>query len=547
MSEKPPLLETRNLQVSTWAKEGGEWRENQIVKGVSFKLEAGRVLGLIGESGAGKSTIGLAALLYGRGNCGISGGQVLLDGVNITTLPEADKRQLRGRHIAYVAQSPAAAFNPAYRLEDQLLETSQLHNIMPRKEAHERMVSLFKQIGLPQPETFGRRFPHQASGGQLQRAMTTMALICHPRLIVFDEPTTALDVTTQLDVLAAIKRMIKGENTAALYISHDLAVVSQIADDILVLRHGKAVEAAQTTTLIETPREDYTRRLLSAGHTGKQTTPVADTEKPLLELRDVTAAYGDGEPVVRNVSASLYRGRTLAVVGESGSGKSTMARVITGLLPPSGGDIIFDGQPLPPSLKMRDNKQARRIQMVHQTPDTALNPRQTIRAIVGRPLKLCLGLTGDAHEKRLRQIIEQVELETELMERSPPQLSGGQKQRVAIARALATEPELIICDEVTSALDTLVAEGVLRLLMRLQRENNVSYLFITHDISTVRAIADEVAVMHNGLAIAVGAKDVVLNPPFDDYSAMLLSSVPEMRAGWLEEALAKRRMESAGH
>ena len=263
-------------------------------------------------------------------------------------------------------------------------------------------------------------------------------------------------------------------------------------------------------------------------------------------MRRVSAAYEGGPTVAADIDLKLYAGRTSAIVGESGSGKSTLARVVVGLLPPSAGEMRYRQKPLPPALAARDSEMIRRIQMIHQTPDTALNPRQKIGEIIGRPLTLCRGLVGAARAKRLRELLAQVELEEDLLERRPPQLSGGQKQRVAIARALAAEPEIVVCDEPTSALDPLVADGVLRILLRLQSERGVSFLFITHDIAIVRAIADDVAVMHRGRIVRQGARDEALTPPFDDYTQMLLSSAPEMRAGWLEEAIAARKTEAGG-
>ena len=547
----PPLLEVRNLRVdATFHDDAGKLHRVEIVRDASFTLQAGRALGLIGESGAGKSTIGLATMAYGRGGCRPVGGQILLEGVDILALDNAGKRALRGAKVAYVAQSAAAAFNPAHRLEEQLLELPLARGLTNRREGRRRMISLFHQLGLPDPENFGARFPHQVSGGQLQRAMTAMALMGRPRLVVFDEPTTALDVTTQLDVLAAIKKVINEENTAALYISHDLAVVAQVADDILVLRNGEMVENASAADILQNPRQDYTRRLLAVRGAMKQEAP-PPSDAPLLDVRNISASYGsDDNLALCDVSVSLNAGRTLAVVGESGSGKSTLARAIVGLLPPKSGEIFLDGKPLPPRLADRGggpDGMLRRMQMIHQHPDTALNPRQRTGEIVGRPLDLWEKPGRKERRERMRELMAQVELDPELLDRYPPELSGGQKQRLCIARALAARPELIVCDEPTSALDPLVADGVLRLLLKLQEESGVAYLFITHDISTVRAIADSVAVMRAGKVVRFGGKTKALSPPYDDYTALLMSSVPEMRPGWLEEALAERRLESAGH
>jgi peptide/nickel transport system ATP-binding protein len=400
-------------------------------------------------------------------------------------------------------------------------------------------------LGLPNPESFGQRYPHQVSGGQLQRAMTAMALCSNPELIVFDEPTTALDVTTQIDVLAAIKHAIEETNTAALYITHDLAVVAQISDDIMVLRHGKKVEYGSAQQIIEAPREAYTQALVNVRQATRKEAP--DQTDSLLKVENITAGYSNGFKVLFDVSLHVPKGQTLAVVGESGSGKSTLARVITGLLPPQQGTISFAGKLLSPALKGRSNDDLRRIQLIYQMADTAMNPRQTVREIIGRPLTFYYGMRGTAKTARVKQLLEQIEMSDGFIDRYPAELSGGQKQRVAIARALAANPELILCDEPTSALDPLVAEGILSLLMRLQEETQISYIFITHDIAIVRAIADSVAVMHRGKLVRFGPKSKVLAPPFDDYTDLLLKSVPEMEMGWLEKVLTTRKMASAGN
>lgn len=542
----PDLLSVRNLKIEATSYPPGEAPKRvTIVDGVSFDLQKGRVLGLIGESGAGKSTIGLSALAYGRGGAEITGGEVLLDGENILALGRNGIRQIRGVRVCYVAQSAAAAFNPAHRLGDQVIEASIKHGLMSKQEAKKRALYLFQVLGLPHPESFGERFPHQVSGGQLQRAMTAMALCSNPELIVFDEPTTALDVTTQIDVLAAIKHAIEATHTAALYITHDLAVVAQISDDIMVLRHGKTVEYGNVQQIIEAPREDYTRALVNIRQTLRD--EAVDQSDALLKIENVSAEYSNGFKVLNDVSLHVPKGQTLAIVGESGSGKSTLARVITGLLAPTAGTISFAGKPLTPDVRHRPRDDLRRIQLIYQMADTAMNPRQTVRDIIGRPLTFYYGLKGASKTDRVKELLDQIEMGNGFLNRYPAELSGGQKQRVAIARALAAKPELILCDEPTSALDPLVADGILKLLLRLQEEEQLSYIFITHDIAIVRAIADSVAVMHRGRLVRFGPKSKALAPPFDDYTDLLLKSVPEMEIGWLEKVLTTRRMESAGN
>ncbi|MBB3455948.1 peptide/nickel transport system ATP-binding protein [Rhizobium sp. BK313] len=542
----PELLSVRDLKIEATSYPPGEPPKRvTIVDGVSFDLQKGKVLGLIGESGAGKSTIGLSALAYGRGGAEITGGKVLLDGVDILPLGKSGIRRIRGARVCYVAQSAAAAFNPAHKLGEQVVEASVKHRLMTKDEARKRALYLFRVLGLPNPETFADRFPHQVSGGQLQRAMTAMALCSNPELIVFDEPTTALDVTTQIDVLAAIKHAIEETHTAALYITHDLAVVAQISDDIMVLRYGKKVEYGPVQQIIKAPREDYTRALVNVRQTARE--EAANQSGTLLKIENVSAQYSNGFKVLHDVSLHVPKGQTLAVVGESGSGKSTLARVITGLLPPSDGAISFDNKPLAPALRNRSRNELRRIQLIYQMADTAMNPRQTVRDIIGRPLTFYYGLRGAAKTARVKELLDEIEMGNGFIDRYPAELSGGQKQRVAIARALAAKPELILCDEPTSALDPLVAEGILKLLMRLQEESQLSYIFITHDIAIVRAIADSVAVMHRGKLVRFGPKSKVLSPPFDDYTDLLLKSVPEMEIGWLERVLTTRKMESAGN
>ena len=542
-----PLLTINNLRIEATVYAPGEKpRDAVIVDDVSLSLEKGKVLGLIGESGAGKSTIGLAALAYGRGGIRLTGGEITLNGREIRLADAATLRSVRGREVTYVAQSAAAAFNPAKKLMEQVTEATLHHGLVSQAEAEARAVELFRTLSLPDPETFGDRYPHQVSGGQLQRAMTAMALCPHPDLVIFDEPTTALDVTTQIDVLAAIKSAIAMTGVAAMYITHDLAVVAQVSDDIMVLRNGKMVETGSVQRIIEDPQEEYTQALISVRRIDHKEKKPTDT--PLMTVENISARYGAmGVDVLSDVSVELYPGQTLALVGESGSGKSTMARVITGLLPPRKGSITFDGNPLPGALKDRSREELRQLQMIYQMADVAMNPRQTVATIIGRPLEFYFNLRGRERDKRVQELLDAIELGEGFADRYPAELSGGQKQRVCIARALAAKPKMIICDEVTSALDPLVADGILKLLLNLQAREGVAYLFITHDIATVRAIADSIAVMYQGKVQRYGVKSDVLAPPFDDYTDLLLSSVPDMKIGWLEQVLEHRKMESAGN
>ena len=533
------ILSMEDLRIE--ARSEHEAEAKTIVDKVDLRLRQGEVLGLIGESGAGKSTIGLAALGYTRTGCAIAGGKILFKGKDIRALSLDQRRRLRGRSVAYIAQSAAASFNPAKRLYQQICEGPVRHGLMGYDQARSEAVQLFRELDLPSPETFGERYPHQVSGGQLQRAMAAMAMSCKPDLLVLDEPTTALDVTTQIEVLAAIRKLIRDHRTAGLYISHDLAVVAQVANRIMVLRHGKKVEEGETDQILHHPRMDYTRALVSIREAGTgRPGGKARVEEPVLEIRRVTASYARLARVVDDITLTVRKGETVAVVGESGSGKSTLARVITGLLPREKGEILFRDASLPPALLARDRDLLRRIQLIYQMPDVALNPRQRISEVIGRPLDFYLGLNGTQARARLGELLRAVGLPEEFASRYPGELSGGQKQRVCIARALAAEPDLIICDEVTSALDPLVAEEILRLLGRLQRDNGYAYIFITHDLGTVKRIADRVAVMLKGRLIAEGPLEKVFAPPYHPYTELLLSSVPEMDTHWLDGVLAKR-------
>ena len=527
------LLEMRDVRIDGFSDE--KW--HHIVKGVDLTLRRGEVMGLIGESGAGKSTLGLAAMGFAQPGCKIVSGTINFDGMELTTARESQKRELWGSRIAYVAQSAAASFNPAHRLLDQTIESTVKSGLRSTDDAQKDARALYASLQLPDPDNIGNRYPHQVSGGQLQRMMTAMAMSSRPDLIIFDEPTTALDVTTQVEVLVAMRDIVERFNTAAIYITHDLAVVAQMADFIKVLRYGNEVEEAETREMLTAPKEEYTKSLWSVRALAK---PEETSDDVVIEIKNVDAAYSSSIKVLHDVNIKLPRGRTVAVVGESGSGKSTTARVITGLLPPMTGEVIFNGTVLPKALKDRTKDQLQRIQMIYQMADTAMNPRQTIAEIIGRPLEFYHGLKGKPKQDRILELLSLIELDETFYDRLPSELSGGQKQRVCIARALAAEPDVIICDEVTSALDQIVQEGILQLLLRLQRELGISYLFITHDIATVQAISDEIVVMYQGAVVEQGLKSEIMAPPYPEYTQLLLKSVPEMDPDWLTNLVGDR-------
>ena len=536
--DEPIILDIRGMRVAVRTDAGDG---PVLVDDVSLELRRGEVIGLIGESGAGKSTIGLASMGYTRRDCHIVGGNIIFGDTDIRAITPDARRELRGPKIAYIAQSAAASFNPAHTLMEQVCEAAVRHSVLSPAEARAEAVSLFKQLDLPTPETIGSRYPHQVSGGQLLRVMAAMAMVAKPDILIFDEPTTALDVTTQVECLAAFRKLIREHGTAALYITHDLAVVAQIADRIMVLRRGKMVEFGDSRQILQQPKEEYTRRLVSERVAGS---PFVDgavgAPVPILAIDHVSADYPGKPKVIDDVSLEVRKGDTLAVVGESGSGKSTLARVVTGLLPRIAGDVRFNGTSLSPRLKDRTKDQLRRVQMIYQMPDVALNPQHTLLETIGRPVAFYFNRSRREVRARVAELLRQMDLPESFITRKTSELSGGQKQRVSIARALAAEPDLIICDEVTSALDQLVGEEILRLLKKLQDDLGVAYLFITHDLGTVKRIANKVAVMLKGKIVASGDTATVFSPPYHPYTELLLSSVPEMRPDWLDEVLAAR-------
>ena len=413
---------------------------------------------------------------------------------------------------------------------------------MPRSKARAKAVELFRALALPDADTIGSRYPHQVSGGQLQRLSAAMALISDPQLVIFDEPTTALDVTTQIEVLRAFKSIMADGGCAGVYVSHDLAVVAQIADRIVVLRGGEVQEEGTTEQILNAPSHPYTKELLAAFEPSPHQAVAAakeDDQQPILEVRNLFAGYGalrKGEPpikILKDVSFQLERGRNLGVIGESGSGKSTLARAVAGILPAYSGEVLVNGRQMNPDLAKRSKEELRRTQIVFQLADTALNPGHSIGSILARPLTFYHGLKGKAREARVIELLDMVHLPANMRHRVPGELSGGQKQRVNLARALAAQPELILCDEITSALDTVVAAAILDLLKELQSELGLSYMFISHDLSTVEAICDDVLVMFKGEIVealpALRMSELATHP----YSRLLISSIPKLDTGWL--------------
>jgi peptide/nickel transport system ATP-binding protein len=545
------LFEVKDLRISAKNDDG---EEVPIVKGVSFDIHKGEVVALIGESGSGKTTISLATLAYTKPGLYFTGGECQLFGNDVISMQPLEQRELRGGNVAYLAQSAAATFNPAITINEQVTEAAVLHGRLTQQQADERAVELYHALELPDADRIGYRYPHQVSGGQLQRLMAAMALCGKPDLMVLDEPTTALDVTTQIEVLKAFKKVIREQNSAAVYVTHDLAVVAQVADHIVVLYSGEVMEQGPADQIINNPQHAYTKRLMAAvrpiPEAGMGVEVSGDHDRVIdnIEVKDMTAGYGgivDGEPVIpilKDINVSVRNGHVVGVIGESGCGKSTLARVMAGMLPPSKGDIILDGKKLEGALGDRKLEELQKVQFVFQMADTALNPKQLIGNIIGRPLEFYHGLKGREKHAKVAEILDLVELPAAFANRYPAELSGGQKQRINLARSLAANPEVMLCDEVTSALDSIVGANVIKLLTSLRDKTGVSFVFISHDLSTVASFADEIVVLYAGRVVEQGPTDEVLEPPFHPYTRLLISSVPEMRIGWLEDTMQKREM-----
>jgi peptide/nickel transport system ATP-binding protein len=571
-----------------------------IVDGIAFSVGAGEVLGLVGESGSGKTTVGLAVLGHTRRGAQIAHGEVLVEGRNILQLPKTERQRLRGRLVSYVPQDPASALSPAMRIGKQLEETLSEHGFgSSDEERRARIAEVLGEVLLPVDEAFLRRYPHQLSGGQQQRVALAMAFANRPRVIVLDEPTTGLDVTTQAHVLETVRALCSLHGVAAVYVSHDLAVVATVAPQVAVMYGGRLAEVGPTATLFRLAAHPYTRRLVEAipelsgkhalvgipgtaprpGHrpsgcffsprcayaeepcslsapelesigAGHQVRcfrhaavlqdaaaarPAAaaraevGTEDALVTVREVDAWYGIRH-VLHDVELVIRPRECLALVGESGSGKTTLARCIAGLHSTYSGDITYRGRPLEPGSRARDDNARREIQYVFQSPYNSLNPRKTIGQIVGQPVRHFYSMGGGEARRRVIEVLESVQLSSTVLDRYPHQLSGGERQRVAIARALVANPQLLVCDEVTSALDVSVQAAIIDLLADLQRDFDIGLLFVTHNLALIRTLSQEVAVMSEGRIVEHGLVDDILDSPRAEYTKKLLSDTPSLEA-----------------
>nr|WP_051061235.1 ABC transporter ATP-binding protein [Nocardiopsis prasina] len=497
----------------------------EIISGVSITVKRGEILGLVGESGSGKTTLGLSLLAHCKRATEIVGGQVLVSGQDLATLNEREVRQLRGRAVAYIPQSPASALNPALRLGVQLTEA--LHDgSLSDKEVRARVREVMREVALPDDDAFLRRYPHQLSGGQQQRVAIAMAFVGRPDVIVLDEPTTGLDVTTQAHVLETIRSMTRDYGTAGVYISHDMAVVADLADDIAVMYRGEVVEHGRAQTVLSDPRHAYTRQLLMAvpllktsGHEEPE-----PEEEPLLRISGLSAGYGRTQ-VLEGIDVSVSRGECVALLGESGSGKTTLSRSVAGLHHQFTGEILFDGEPLATSSYRRTAEQRRRVQYVFQNPYEALNPRKRVREQVLGPYRHLVGRPDDP-DAVVAEALERAALPASYADRFPEQLSGGERQRVCIARAVATRPDLLVCDEITSALDVSVQAEIVKLLRELQ-DQGMALLFVTHNIALVSNIAERVAILNRGEIVEYGPVGEVMSSPRHEYTRALIADTPD--------------------
>ena len=536
-----PLLSVSNLAIELPAPRraiaaNGDGTARRLVKGISFEIEAGQILALVGESGSGKSLTSLALLRLLPDALRIVDGEVRLDGDDLFRHSEAQMNSIRGSQAAMIFQEPQTALNPVKNLLEQVGEVLQLHRGMRGSELRSQVIRLLEEVGIPDPEQRLAWYPHQLSGGQKQRVMIAMALACEPRLLVADEPTTALDVTIQKQILELLKVLCRKRGLAVLLITHDMGVVAEMADQVAVMRYGEIVEYRPCQAFFRSPQHDYSRQLIQSLPRRQYRDPLPDSE-PLLRLSNVRVWFAQRKGLLQRVHGytravdgidlEIRRGETVALVGESGSGKSTAGRAILALEPLAAGEIRFDGERIDHLSAAAFRPWRKRIQVIFQDPFSSMNPRMTIREVLEEGMR-ALGVGGNSkqREERLRSLLERVGLQADHLDRYPHEFSGGQRQRIAIARAIAVEPELIICDEPTSALDVSIRGQVLELLQELQREMGLSYLFITHDLSIIPLLAHRVAVMKNGVIVEQGLTSEVMNHPQQDYTRELLAAAP---------------------
>lgn len=520
------LVSVKELSISYRA----DGADIPVVRDASFTVRPGRTLGIIGESGSGKSTIARTILAYLRPGSQVTTGSVTVDGEDVFSLDPAEVRALRGGTAAVVPQNAALSLTPSMRIAEQLRETLASHG---EASGADQVTSMLRKVHLPDPDEIGRRYPHQLSGGQQQRVVIAMAIAARPRVLVLDEPTTSLDVMTQSAVLELIRDLAAEFEIAVLLVSHDLGVVSAMADDIAVMRDGVIVEQATVEEFFRQPKHEYSRALLAATpalviDADERDAPLPEAP-PLISVRDVSIRYAKRAPLaVDQVSLEFGRQETFALVGESGSGKSTFAMAVAGLLPVSSGNLTFHNQSgehnLATPIAKRSLELRRSIQLIFQNADASLNPRRTVGTAIGRPMKF---FTGSTSKQRIGELLEQVGLPAGFQNRLPAQLSGGQRQRVGIARALAAHPDLIIADEITTALDVQVQAGILELLADLKRERSLGCLFVSHDLAVVQGIADRIAVMRHGQIVECGPAARVFAGPNHPYTASLLSATLE--------------------
>ena len=529
---KENILEISDFNVDFWVD--GVWYPAVI--DMNLGLAAGKVTAIVGESGSGKSTTALGLMSLLASNARMEG-SVKVKGEEMLNAKSTVLRQFRGREVAYIFQEPMTALNPLYTIGFQIVETLRSHFDMGPKEAHTRALELITMVDIPNPEQSILKYPHQLSGGQRQRAMIAQALACDPALLVADEPTTALDVTVQAEILDLMRGLKDKLNSAILLITHDMGVVADMADDILVMKDGITVEHGTADQIFNNPKHPYTQQLLGAvpklGSTKKRSLPYSESSKPapVLKLSDVTIEYPKRgrQPAftaVKNFNLEIYPGEIVGLVGESGSGKTTVGRAAIGLLPVKGGSIEIVGKEIAGASSKQLSDIRQHTGIVFQDPASSLNPRLPIGESIGEPLYLAGLAKGSDLARKVEELLDQVELPRSYRNRYPHELSGGQRQRVGIARALALTPDLLIADEPTSALDVSVQARFLELLQELQGKLNFACLFISHDLAVVDILSHRIAVMQNGLLVEEGDRDQILKNPKNDYTKRLISAVP---------------------